>query len=269
MTRGYTTRDVAKLLDVSIARVRGYVRARLVEPARGPRGAQIFAFQDLVLLRVARDLAAARVPRSRIARSLRQLKASLPEGRSLSGLQIDAEADRVVVHDGDKRWNPESGQLHFRFGIDDIARRAAPIARRRAREAREARLGAEEWYELGCELETPAPREAREAYRRSLELDPEHADAHINLGRLLHEADDLPAAESHYRIAFELDPGDATAAFNLGVVLEDLGRPEEALNAYAHAGDLADAHFNASGVCERLGRHTAALRHLKSYRSLK
>ena len=79
---------------------------------------------------------------------------------------------------------------------------------------------AEGWYERGCDLEEPAPAEARAAYRRALELAPEHPDAHVNLGRLLHEAGDPAAA--HYRSALAARAGDATAEFNLGVALEDL-----------------------------------------------
>src|SRR5262245_10937714 len=50
----------------------------------------------------------------------------------------------------------------------------------------EYRPSAEEWYDLGCELEATEPERAREAYQRALELDPLMAEAHVNLGRQLH-----------------------------------------------------------------------------------
>jgi tetratricopeptide (TPR) repeat protein len=110
------------------------------------------------------------------------------------------------------------------------------------------------------------------AYRRALELDPDLADAHLNLGRLLHEAGHLAAAESHYRQALAIEPEDALAAYNLGVALQDQQRPREAAAAYRHAialdPELADAHFNLSGVYEQLGDKAAAFRHLRTYRSL-
>ncbi|HEX5136302.1 MAG TPA: tetratricopeptide repeat protein [Planctomycetota bacterium] len=269
---GYSAKDVARLLDLSPAQVRSLVRDGCVEGKRGARGEYRFSFQDLVLLRVARELRGARVKPRRIRRALSALRERLPVGRSLSALKIGAEGDRVVVHDGTKRWNPESGQLHFAFEVKDLARDAAPLARAQARAARDRELSAEDWYELGCDLEAPAPSEAREAYARALAIDPHHVEANVNLGRLLHEAGDAAGAEARYRVALAACPEDATAAFNLGVALEDQGRLEEALDAYRRA--LAadprspDAHYNASGLCERLGKREEALRHLRSYREM-
>ena len=65
---------------------------------------------------------------------------------------------------------------------------------------------------------------------------------------------------------------DATACFNHGVALEDLGRLADAIAAYERAlacdPDYVDAHYNLARLYERLGRQTAAIRHLKAYRQL-
>jgi tetratricopeptide (TPR) repeat protein len=192
----------------------------------------------------------------------------------VTGLRITVEGNRVVVADGSARWQPESGQALLDFGIAELAEKVAPIAREAFREVQEDGddLSADDWYEWGCELEAAAPDEARDAYRRALVLDPRHADAHVNLGRLLHESGDPSGALAHYEDAMLARPDDATAAFNVGVALEDLGRVPEALSAYEKAVALepgnADAHYNAASLYERQGRVQDALRHLKSYRSL-
>lgn len=274
--KGYTTVEVARILELTPRQVRSSVRAGLLEPGRGPRGEFLFSFQDLVFLKTARGLLAARLPPRRVRGALEMLRGQLPRGRRLSGVRIAVEGKRIVVSDGRSRWQPESGQILFDFGVADLARRAAPVAREAFRQAREDRgdeaLSAEEWYGWGCELEAAAPEEASEAYRSALSLDPAHADAHVNLGRLLHESGDPAAAEEHYRRALEARPEDPTAAFNLGVALEDLGRTEDALAAYEKAVALdpqnADAHYNAATLCESLGRPADALRHLKEYRVL-
>ncbi len=138
--------------------------------------------------------------------------------------------------------------------------------------ARDQPEGAAEWYERGCALEEDAPEASMAAYRRALEIDPGLADAHLNLGRLLHERKQTAAAERHYRLALTGLPDDATAAYNLGVVLQDLGRLPEAIEAYetalARDASYADAHFNLAGVYERLGKREAAFRHLRTYRTL-
>ncbi len=250
--------------------VRSWARAGLVPARRGPRGELRFSFPDLVLLRAASGLVSAKVPARRVRSALARLREQLPEGHSLAAIRISAEGDRVVVSDGRAAWRPESGQALLDFGVSDLAERVTPLLRRAARAA--PPLSPEGWYEWGCDLEDGAPEQAREAYRRALDLDPAHPGAHLNLGRLLHEAGDATAAESHYRRALEADPSDPIAWFNLGVALEDRERAEAALAAYQRAlsadAGLADAHHNAARLCERLGRRAEALRHLGAYRRL-
>src|SRR5262249_16263910 len=149
---------------------------------------------------------------------LARLRAHLPPGRPLSGLKIAAEGGRIVVHDQKARWQADSGQVLFDFGVAELAGEVAPLLKQAKHRA--IPLSADGFSPWGCDLEDGAPEQAREAYARALELDSEHASAHINLGRLLHEAGDLAPAEAHYRRACVITPEDATAAFNLGVVLE-------------------------------------------------
>jgi tetratricopeptide (TPR) repeat protein len=272
--KAYTTRDVAKLLGLSEAQVRSQARVGYLAPDRGPHNAYRFSFQDLVLLRTAKALSDARIAPRRIRRALRALTRELPAGRSLSGVRISSEGDRVVVRDGSAAWNPESGQLLLDFRVAELADQAAPVARRLARRARrsEQPLTADQWYDLGADLETAAPDDARDAYARAVALDPGHASARVNLGRLLQDAGSLAEAAAQYRAALAVQPRHPTAAFNLGTVLEDLGRRVEAIEAYRQAldadGDFADAHFNLARLYEQTGRRAAALRHLKAYKLL-
>src|SRR5262249_33876136 len=133
-------------------------------------------------------------------------------------------------------------------------------------------LDADEWHAFGLEIEGDDAKRARDAYETALKLDPSHADAHVNLGRLIHESGDLAGAESHYRTALEAEPAHAIAAFDLGVVLEDQKRLGEAADAYALSlkcdPSSADAHYRLASVFESLGRKSAAIRHLSAYRRL-
>src|SRR5437016_12408080 len=145
--KGYTSRDVAKLLGLTVAQVRGFARDGFLTPGRGPRGELQFSFQDLVILRTAKGLVAARIPTRRIRQDLRRLRTELPRGRSLAELRSAAEGDRIVVSDGESTWSPESDQMQIDFAISDLATRAAPMARRAARAARlvEQDLSAQDW----------------------------------------------------------------------------------------------------------------------------
>ncbi|MGE5716140.1 MAG: tetratricopeptide repeat protein [Acidobacteriota bacterium] len=270
--KGYSTSAVASLLGVSVAQVRAW--AEVLEIEREADGSYRFRFRDLVLLRTAKGLADAKVPAAAIKRALTKLRSQLPEGRPLTGVRIAADGKRVVVQDGASAWYPESGQTLFDFAVADLATAAAPHAKRAAEAARQegGRLSADDWYRLGCDVEASSPADARDAYRRAVELEPHHADAHVNLGRLLHEQGKIGAAEVHYRIALTSKPKHAAAAFNLGVALEDRGHWREAAQAYerAVASDpgMADAHYNAALLYERAGNKAAAIRHLKACRKL-
>ena len=135
-----------------------------------------------------------------------------------------------------------------------------------------AQRDAEAWYRSAASSRPRDAARARTAYARALALAPAHADAHLNLGCLDHEAGRLAEAEAHYRAALAARAGDATARFDLAVALEDQQRVDEAREAYlaclADDPAYAEAHYNLARLCERAGDLAAALRHLMAYRRL-
>jgi tetratricopeptide (TPR) repeat protein len=270
MTR-FTTHEVAKALGLSDSRIRTCARAALLAPARGRDGRLQWSFQDLLLLRTAKELLAARIPARRIRRMIASLRRQLPADRALSSLTIYADGRRVVAWDGTARWQPDSGQFLFNFEARAAGAGATPI-REPAPAPPAATRTAEDWFNLGCELDAASPDEARHAYEQALVLDPGLADAHVNLGRLHHHGGDAARAETHYRAAITFAPDDAVAHFNLGGLLEETGRATDAVIAYQRAlatdPDFADAHYNLGLLLDALGRRPAAMTHLRAARRL-
>ncbi|HLF23798.1 MAG TPA: MerR family transcriptional regulator, partial [Burkholderiales bacterium] len=86
----YRVRDIEKLLRLPRSAIQALVKAGFVAPERGPRNSYLFSFQDLILLRTAQSLAAAKVPAKRITKSLRELRRQIPETMPLSGFAISA-----------------------------------------------------------------------------------------------------------------------------------------------------------------------------------
>ena len=266
----FTTREVAKILDLPEGRIRSCVRAGFIAPIRGPRRQLEFTFQDLLLLKTTKGLLDSRVPLRRIRRMLGSLKRQLPDDQQLSSLTIYADGSRIVAWDGNARWQPDSGQFLFTFGVHAVAEKVAlPLPR--AEPATPA-LTAAQWFNLAVELEATSPEEARRAYHQALELDSTLADAHVNLGRLYHQAKDPARAEAHYCAAAQHAPTDPIPHFNLGVLLDELGRPDEAIDAYrkalAREPNFADAHYNLGLVFEATGKKSDAITHLRMARKL-
>ena len=266
-----TTHEVGRALGLSDSRVRTCARAALLAPSRGRGGRLQWSFPDLLLLRTAKELLAARIPARRIRRMIASLRRQLPADRALSSVTIYADGRRAVAWDGAARWQPDSGQFLFNFDAQTVAAAATPIAEA-ATEPRAAGRTAEDWFNLGCELDTTSPHEARQAYEQALALDPGLADAHVNLGRLHHRGGDPARAERHYRAALALAPDDAVAPFNLAGLLEETGRAGDAVAAYQRAlaadPDFADAHYNLGLLLDSLGRRAPAMTHLRTARRL-
>jgi tetratricopeptide (TPR) repeat protein len=229
----YGVREVQKLLRLPRSTIRTLIHAGFVSPARGPRNAWRFSFQDLIVLRTAQALAAAKVPARRIARSMRELRRHLPQSMPLSGLSIAAEADRVVVREGARRWQADSGQYLLAFEGSPADGSLTVLERL-----------------------TPA----------------DELDQYVERGCTLHQSGRLADAERLYREALSACGEDAVLLYNLGIVLEDLERKPEAATLYERAlkvdPSFADCHYNLALLCESLGKPQEAIRHMAQYRRL-
>lgn len=253
-------RKVQAMLGLPAHVVTGLIEAGVVTPTRGPRHAWRFTFQDVVLLRTAHRLRSAQVPPRKLLRALSRLKGGLPSQLPLSGVRLSAVDRGVVVHDGDLRWEAETGQL-----LMDLEGVAAPGGMLHP-------VHDTDWYAQALLREAEDPAAAEAAYRRVLADDPRHADAWVNLSALLCEQGRCAEAVDLLNGALPTLPDDARLHFNLAIAFEDHQQPDAAIAAYerclALAPDLADAHFNLARLHERAGHPHQALRHFHAYRRL-
>ena len=194
----FGVRDVQRLLHLPRSTIRTLVNAGFVSPARGPRNAWLFSFQDLIVLRTAQALAEAKMSPRRIARAMSALRRRLPAEMPLSGLSISADADRVVVREGTHRWQADSGQ-----------------------------------YLLAFEG-SPADGSLSVLERPVEEKPQDDVDAYINRGCQLHEAGLLLEAERAYRQGIERCGDEPLLFYNLALLYETLGKPREAIRHMAH-----------------------------------
>ncbi|MEO1231123.1 MAG: MerR family transcriptional regulator [Myxococcota bacterium] len=293
MRRDFGVREAAQILGLSERQIRSYVQDGFLDTARGPRGEHRFGFQELVLLRTARELLAADVTPRKVRRALLALRARLPAGVPLSGVHIALEGEELVVRDGNGPWVAESGQRLFDFSTDEILAQVAPLETRLSLEVdmildledlpdnlsvlpvvpgppdgprgaldpedRAAEMRCADWMEVADAFrDDERLTQARDALRRALECDPFEPEARRELVRLLEQDGRLDMAEVQSRLLRRLHPRDAEAALDHGRLLVQMGELEPALEAFQHARATAprlrEAWVGAADVLERLGR---------------
>ncbi len=274
--RSYNVHEVERVLRLTRSTIRGLVNAGFVKPERGARREYRFSFRDLIVLRTARALIDAKVPRKRIHRSLEDLRRHLPEAMPLCGLSICAVGDRVVVRDGQTHWQAENGQYLLGLealdnGVLHLVERPPALPGKPVPGEPDSKT-AEQWFIEGLELEDTDARAARRAYEQAVKTDSAHVASWINLGRLLHEQGSVGEADKVYQRAIDQCGSEPLLMFNRGVLLEDLGDTQAALEAYQSAieedPDMADCHYNLARLYEVLGKPQHAIRHLGQYRRL-
>ena len=115
--------------------------------------------------------------------------------------------------------------------------------------------------------------EAEVSLRQAIVLRPNYPEAHNNLGNALKEQGRLDEAEASYRQAILLKPSYANAHSNLGATLQELGRLDEAEASYIQAIALkpnyAEAYSNLGVTLQELGRLEEAEESLKHAITLK
>jgi tetratricopeptide (TPR) repeat protein len=271
--RDYSTREVANLAGLSEAQVRRWARDRLIAPEKDAGGHWRYSFQDLALLKTARQLLDARLSPTKVTCALRLVREQIPAGRPLSAVRILVSGRNVIVKDRLSSWEPDSKQTTLDFEVRSLSEPMAPGLSRLPAPTEQEPEDAARLYQLALDLELAGKAdEARRAYQAALQNDPTLVSARINLGRLLHNANRVTEAEALYRAALAQDPGNAMAAFNVGVALEDQGQHAAAADAYRQTllidDDYADAHFNLARLLESQGDKQGALRHLSRFKRL-
>lgn len=254
--------DVLRILHITPRQLSGWQRAGLVAVG------ETFSFSDLVQLKKVRDLRTQKVRPSVIRESLRAMQ------EAVGGMEnplVEAGAfqmgARVAFRHKGKALDPIDGQ----FVMDFAETGGSAVMNERNIRPILGPVSTADYFARGVELEDD-PRsqpEAIAAYKKVLEIDPNFAPAHINLGTIHYNGQDYALAESCYRKAIECDPRYALAYFDLGNVLDETGRIPEAIQAYktalALAPTYADAHYNIALAYERTRDSRKALMHWQAY----
>ena len=257
----YSRTDLLRILRLTARQLTAWEKAGLLAAT------ETYSFFDLLQVKKVRDLCARRVRPAVIRESLQAMQKQVAgmENPLLEAGAYSTGARVVFRHEG-KALEPIAGQFVMDFDPSD--RVVATNSKVRAIPTDE---GIADLFARGIALEEePSTQtEAIALYEKVLEMEPQHAAAHINLGTLFYNRQDYIKAEHHYRAAIEADPRYALAYFDLGNVLDETGRVPEAIKAYSTALLLAptygDAHYNLALAYEKMKQPRKALRHWRAY----
>jgi len=262
----YSRADLLRILRVTARQLAAWEKAGLVAAAES------YSFFDLLQVKKVRDLCARKVKPAVIRQSLEAMQ------KQVAGMEnplLEAGAfttgHRIAFRHEGKVVEPIAGQFIFDFSSQERIVTSTAIP---APPPQPERSDVAELFARGIALEEdPASQSlAIAAYQRVLELDPQHAAAHINLGTLYYNRQEYSLAEKHYRKAIEVDNRYALAYFDLGNVLDETGRVNEAIQTYTTALRLAptyaDAHYNLALAYEKIKEPRKALKHWRAYTRL-
>jgi tetratricopeptide (TPR) repeat protein len=252
--------DVLRILRISPRQLTGWQRAGLIAVGES------FSFYDLIQLKKVKDLRDLRVKPAMIRQSLQAMQ------KQIAGMEnplLEAGAfsvgSRVAFRHEGHALDPINGQF-----VMDFTPPATVVTAPNVHSLVLAGT-ASEFFARGVELEEDSDSydEAIAAYNKVLEIDPNYAPAHINLGTVYYNQGDYEAAEKHYRNAIACDERYSLAYFDLANVLDETGRMDEAIAAYKIAVQLAptyaDAHYNLALAYQKSRQPRKALQYWKIY----
>ncbi len=270
----YSKQAVAKMLGVTLARLRLLDRAGIVSPSGTLDTEPAYTFQDLVALRATRDLLAQRISMRDVGRAVGALRQSMAGVvKPLQELRIGSEGGRIVVRSGDGAFEPITGQLLIDFDAHQASERN--VVRKLRRLPTDAhRRAAQTFYAQANDLDESAETFdlAEELYRKAIAADPTLAIAYTNLGNIRFRRGDEAGAEELYSRALAVDTAQPEAHYNLGYVYLERGEPGRAVpffkRAVASDPNFSDAHFNLAMAYEQSGGQREARTHWKQYLQL-
>ncbi|GEM_PF-417660 len=261
--KSFSTRMAARILAISPQRIRYWVRRKLVKPAAVRGRHYQFTFEDLLMMRLAKELLPNRRRVEAVARCFARVGRMIDAERPVTAVKLYEEDGRILVRDGAVTFEADTGQMLFDYGV--------PAAGRTIRQA-DSPVRLRRLLETAAELEESNSARAIQMYRDYLEHRPRDGEIHRRLSTMLERIGDPTGAARHLDTAAVLDPGNAELHFDLGVLHRKLQNLDRAAASFERALEseptLIEAHLHLAQIYEQQGRKREAMRHLSAARRL-
>jgi len=259
----YSTRAAARILAVSPERIRYWVRRRLILPAAQRGRRYRFVFNDLILMRMAKELLPSRRHLQPLQRCVERVRALVEPARPLTALRLEHDDGVILVRQGDVIFEAQSGQLRLPFGRPRTAGKV---------EERFGPARVRERFEEARRIAEDDPFRALTLYSDLLGREPRNFELHTRMAALLEREGDLASALRHLLGAAVLMPANAEVHLRLGLLYRKRNENENALQSLLRAIECdplsIEAHRNLAELYEKLGRKREAMRHLSTLHRL-
>jgi len=259
----FSTRAAARILAVSPDRIRYWVKGRLVNPTAQRGRRYRFAFNDLLIMRMAKELLPTRRHLEPFRRCFDRVLSYCDARRPVTSLNLRNDDGRIVVRDRDVIFEAESGQLLLFADSDRPAGKVEDgFGPARVRER----------FEEARRMAESDPARALMLYSDLIGREPRNFELHMRMAEVLEREGDPAGAMRHLQGAALLVPGNAEVHVRLGLAYRKREEFNLALQSFVRATECdplaVEAHRNLAELYERLGRKREALRHLSALHRL-
>jgi tetratricopeptide (TPR) repeat protein len=114
---------------------------------------------------------------------------------------------------------------------------------------------------------------AIENYEKSININPEYARAHFNLGSVLQDLNSIDLAVKSYKRAIQINPEYAEAYNNIGVIFQSLEKHDAAIKSYEKAieiqPDYVEALYSLGVTLQNLHQFNAAVKNFEKVIAIK
>ncbi len=275
VSRMYTPAMLAELLGIPVAMVRRWHRRGLLVAQRQVGHLPYFDFAQVATARQLAALAAAGVSQRQIEKQFAALRRWFPgiEDQATPAPLV-VQGKRLLVRQQDGLVEA-GGQQRFDFDDRDSATAAEAIDAAPAESpVADVPLAAPaDMVEAAQSLEENGQLElAAEMYRSALAAGGPHPETCFQLADVLYRLGDSSAARERYYMAVELDENYVEARVNLGCILAEGGQYDLAASAFEGAlafhDEFPDAHYHLARTLDDLGRPEQAVEHWSRFLEL-
>jgi tetratricopeptide (TPR) repeat protein len=257
--QNFSTRMAARILAISPERIRYWVKRKLVKPAAVRGRHYQFTFEDLLMMRLAKELLPNRRRLDAVQRCFARVGQMIDAQRPVTAVKLYERDGMILVRDGPVTIEADTGQMLLDYGV-------APVGATIKQADSPARL--RRLLDTARELEETNSIRALKLYREYLEHRPHDGAVNRRVSALFERQGDPVSAARHLDAAAVAEPGNAELHFDLGVLYRKVQNLDRAAASFIRAlecePDLIEAHLHLAQIYEQQGHQREAMRHLSA-----